>query len=274
MGIFDATIVKIAAIFGKSSAGQQTMADSIPVVLPSNQTAIPVTDNSSSLTVDNADITALLATLGATGDAATAGAGTVNAHERFIAASWDNYLTNKFPASLGQGTMAQGLRVVTGSNQQAGYNSLDVSSSNLGNAEGLTAKLANPLATTDYDIRDTNEHWIFIPMSGWRDISLGVYSNNYDVAMQCSVYVAHNNDTAHKYGLVATFQLANATSFFIGNGAVGQGGTAGGATQADAVMYNVPALASRPKWVALMFQRVTGAAPTAGILEVSIQRTA
>jgi hypothetical protein len=34
------------------TSGQKTMTDSVPVVLPSNQSAIPITDNSGSLTVD------------------------------------------------------------------------------------------------------------------------------------------------------------------------------------------------------------------------------
>lgn len=52
--------------FDPAVFGQETMANSLPVVIASNQTVIPVSDNSGSLTIDNTFIDANLSTLATT----------------------------------------------------------------------------------------------------------------------------------------------------------------------------------------------------------------
>lgn len=89
----------IASIDTKTPAlGQAVMAASTPVVIASNQTAIPVNDNSGSLTVD------------ATSWPLPTGAAT----ETTLSA-----ISGKLPAALGQTTMAGSLAVVFASNQSA-----------------------------------------------------------------------------------------------------------------------------------------------------------
>ncbi len=53
MSVFDSAVKQISNLLGITSAGQATKANSLPVVLASDQGALPITDNSGSLTVDD-----------------------------------------------------------------------------------------------------------------------------------------------------------------------------------------------------------------------------
>jgi len=92
-----------------AALGQTTMSASLPVVVANNQTAVP----SSVASGNNV-------TEGAVADAAvdTDTTGTLSGKLRGLVKLMVNYLT-RFPAALGQGTMAQSLPVVLASNQSS-----------------------------------------------------------------------------------------------------------------------------------------------------------
>lgn len=111
-----------------ATLGQKAMAASLAVVLPSDQSAIPVTlsGNGAVTIADGADVA-----LGAVADAAATqgGTGTISAKLRLVTSQLntlaghldglETLLNGGLPAALGQGTMAQSLRVVLPSDQSA-----------------------------------------------------------------------------------------------------------------------------------------------------------
>jgi hypothetical protein len=179
----------------------------------------------------------------------------------------------QLPESLGQKAMAESTGVTLATNQQAGYRREKAGESYLP-AGDLVAQDGDPLATGDFDIRDTDEHWVYIPMSGWRDALIEIGSSAaWDQAVTLTFYAAYDT-TLVVFGKIAEMILPTATpvAFSVGNGAVGQGGAAGGATAANAVFYNVPALACRPGYIAVRAKAAV--APAGGTWEISVQRTA
>lgn len=132
------------------------------------------------------------------------------------------------------------------------------------------------VAGTDLNIRDTNPHIFQIPMSYWRHLALEILNDgNYDQDGTVSVYgYSTLSGLGGLYGaLLASFTLDGNVpcTFSIGDGgAVGQGGTAGGATNTAYSFYNVPALASAWPYIGLGI--VFGVAPSAGALQLAIMR--
>lgn len=105
-----------------TALGQGTMATSFKVVLPSDQSAIPITDNSGSLTVDNAgtfvvqDNGPAIGIVTETAPASDTASSGLNGRLQRIAQRLTSLIA-LLPTALGQGTMAQSLRVVLPSDQ-------------------------------------------------------------------------------------------------------------------------------------------------------------
>jgi hypothetical protein len=158
MSIFDSASKKIHNLLGMTALGQKTKATALGVTLCSDEDALAVTDNAGSLTVDDgagsltvdspgipaglgqttmaASMSVAMAnnqtaipqsvasganvTEGAVADAAvdTDTTGTLSGKLRGLVKLAVNYLT-RFPAALGQGTMAQSLPVAIASNQSS-----------------------------------------------------------------------------------------------------------------------------------------------------------
>lgn len=135
-----------------------------------------------------------------------------------------------------------------------------------------------PLASTDLAIVDTDPHYIVVPMaaSNWRRVVIVIApasrSGALDEPITWSLYGASKTSTGKLVLLAAATIAANdGFTFGIGEGAVGQGGTAGGATVATMAHYSVPAINAGWPYVVLKLVAVS-AAPTTGGLEISVTR--
>jgi len=135
---------------------------------------------------------------------------------------------------------------------------------------------ANAPVAGDYDIRDTNQHDIAIPMliAGWTHVQFGIQWTSYD--QSCSLLVRHSGGTsANKsngpFGEVIDITLPASTARGIfTTGAPGQGGDAGGATMSARDVYDVPALAAPMNYLHLIFE--CSVTPTAGSMIITVNR--
>lgn len=132
------------------------------------------------------------------------------------------------------------------------------------------------VAGTDLSIRDTNPHIFQIPMSYYRHLALTILNDgNYDKdgTMQIFGYSTLSGLGGIYGALLASFTLDGDVvgTFCVGDGgAVGQGGTAGGATHTAYSFYNIPAMASA--WAYIGLGVSFAVAPGAGALQLAIMR--
>jgi hypothetical protein len=135
----------------------------------------------------------------------------------------------------------------------------------------ITDAGGSALTAPAFALRSTNQYWR-IPRRGWRDISINVavspaldaggsfvlYAGGRSAANDVQVWQA-----AYSSGLIAQWQVAR------GLGGIG-GAAAGTATIANGVIYDVPALDWAVEYLTLRW--ASGAAPTAGNLELTVTR--
>jgi hypothetical protein len=136
-----------------------------------------------------------------------------------------------------------------------------------------------PIGNDDIAVRDTDPHYIFIPMavSAWRRLTITfdwAVAGAFDQPVTLSLYGA-SRLKAEAVSLLAATTIAatNGYSFTIGEGAVGQGGTAGGATVATMAHFSVPAI--NAGWLYVMLKMIAvSAAPTTGSPRIIVTRMA
>lgn len=132
---------------------------------------------------------------------------------------------------------------------------------------------AGAIAGTDLAIRDTNEHQISIPMAvaGWRHLTINAYTSTpFDQALTCAILGSATASTF--WAKLISFTIpASAMLFGIGEGAVGLGGIAGGATAVLSAYYGCSALGAG--WPYLQLTLTAAVAPSAGTIAIHIART-
>lgn len=134
---------------------------------------------------------------------------------------------------------------------------------------------AGAIVAADLEIRDTSSHYIVIPMasSGWRRIVMGVLTaTQFDQAGSLKLYGCLDATALWSMLFSVTIPASTSVRAAIGaGGAVGQGGTAGGATMAYQAYWDVPALASCFPYI--IVQMSFAVAPSAGEIQLSITRS-
>lgn len=195
-------------------------------------------------------------------------------------------------SSLGQKTSANSLSMCPASDAafevwHDGAMPVSIGGSGMGNGDYIKLDASKPqpdgtyeinglggvdLDADDFTIRDTDPHYVVIEATEVRSLWLGFLSDlNQD--MTVSIWAAADNALAHKALLASvTYQdgLGN-IGWAMGIGAVGQGGTAGGATIADGAYYAIGALESAPPFIIVQLSAV-GAAPDGGDWHLTIAR--
>jgi len=141
----------------------------------------------------------------------------------------------------------------------------------------ITTSGGSALASTDLAIRDTSTHTFLIPMDGFRNVSVGIQNDTtaHDQTLTVSVYAASQSaatlglTTSGKVGSFILPTTASIGSLISSAGAIGEGGSEGGATAAALSYYSMPGMAGS-RYVILTLK--AGVTPTAGqikSLEVS-----
>lgn len=129
------------------------------------------------------------------------------------------------------------------------------------------------VAGADLAIRNTSAHTLVIPMLGWRRLALSFYTGaqfDQSLTLQLLGGLTSNNLDAAAL-LTCTIPASTTLRFTVGDGAVGQGGVAGGATAANQAHYALPSL--NAGWGYVIVYLVAGTGPSAGNLEVRIARS-
>lgn len=132
------------------------------------------------------------------------------------------------------------------------------------------------LVAGDFNIRDTNNHFVFIPMAerGWRKLSVVLRSvSAFDQVMTVRLFLAASN--ALNYGLLGeiTMPASAVAAAFVPAGGLGAalGEVVGASTMAAGAVYPVPAF--RDCGIAGIFLRASfSVAPTTGALALYISR--
>jgi hypothetical protein len=276
MGVFDTAVKTISNLVGITAKGQATMANSLPIVVASNQSAIPVADNSGSLTVDvpaGSDVTT-----GNTSDAAviTDTTGTVSGKLRGLV----KWAAERMPASLGQKAQAASFPVVLPSDQRVDigqtYSMLTLTPATPAPAGSDIVDVGgNAIEAADLTIRDNSSHHFFIPVGsgGYRSCLIGV-----------------TNDAATAWDQTPSIRIAGAFSvsytgicawlsefdwvtdaddqFSCGVGDIGAGGIAGSSPASAAAgisWYNIPGMDAGWPYIVLLIQ--FGSAPSQGEID-------
>lgn len=265
--------------------GQATMAGSLPVAIASNQSAIPVTDNSGSLTVDSAQLPVALAAGGGLKVEGVSGGVAVS----IGGAAADDAAAAGNPVPIGgiyQSTVNEvdandvgHLRITPrrGLITAADYRILAISAATpVPSGSDLQAYNAGwgPVLNTDLEVRDTALHTISIPLacSGWRHLFVSIYTQTaFDQAMTM-VIKGNSQDIAGAWSSLASFTIpASSIPFSIGSsGAVGQGGLAGGATAATGNFYSIPAMQN---FAGITLNFSFSVAPTVGTFQLFVARS-
>lgn len=124
----------------------------------------------------------------------------------------------------------------------------------------------NAVVAGDLQIRDTNAHFLVVPVSaeGYSALTVSFRSLDWDQSLTLTVYqLMQRGPALTEAGQLAQFTVpTSAIQFTLGAGAVGQGGVAGGATAADQAHYSIPSLADCGGYIAIRLE--AGVAPTAG----------
>lgn len=149
----------------------------------------------------------------------------------------------------------------------ADYRTLSLSASTpVPSGSDITNSAGNALTSADFEIRDTNAHFIMIPVAsaGWRHVTVVWQVTAFDQA--ATIYTRREN-----FGIASYVTLpAGDTQFVICDaGAVGQGGYAGGASVSAYAVYSIPAL----EYAGHILLRIAFAvAPTTGSLSLEVKR--
>ena len=240
--------------------------------------AVPVSDGSSSLTVDSAQLPTALATGGGMKIEGVSGGVAVSVG----GAAADDAAASGNPVPVGAVFLATvdevdandvgWLRMTA---RRALIGAPDFGFLLLTEATPVPAgsdirdDVGNPIEASDLAIRDTNNKYFLIPISFgyWRKVIIELFPNNFDQALTVTLI-----PTSYVYKLLEfTVPSGSTNRVGIGSGAVGIGGSAGAATLAASSWYDVPALAAQPYGVYLQIK--ASVAPSTGTLSIRITRS-
>lgn len=128
--------------------------------------------------------------------------------------------------------------------------------------------------SSDFAVRNTSAHGLLIPLAaaGWRNCILAVRTADAPFDQPLTFVVTATTAGSDPSAYLASFTVpAIGLNFLLGNGAVGQGGIAGGATAANVAWYNVPALGGGQPYIKVFWS--AGVSPTTGSMLVEVVRT-
>lgn len=129
--------------------------------------------------------------------------------------------------------------------------------------------LAENLALRSLDWTDCSVPFV---ISGWRTIALIVDTLDGAFDQALTLYVYGQSALSGCIVCLASMVIPpSAVQFSVGNGAVGQGGVAGGATVANGAHYNLPAISAG--WPYLYLAWSAQVAPSAGSLRICVARS-
>lgn len=137
----------------------------------------------------------------------------------------------------------------------------------------ITALSGVALASTDFTVRDSSNHYYVVPLgsAGWRKLTaiITTLPGAFDKVATVIVYgAAGNNDPRAK---LASFTIPASSVFFaIGAGAGGIGAELGTYVAASGAWYDIPALAAG--WPSVLISIQFSGVPTTGILTMSVLR--
>jgi len=127
------------------------------------------------------------------------------------------------------------------------------------------------LAAGDFLIRDAAVHTYMIPMLDWRRCSIRIFTSPaFDQNLSVSLRGAYSNASQISTLLSFTINAGSSLALGIGEGAVGEGGTAGAAVAASDAWYGCAAMNSQA-WLRLRI--VAAGIPAAGELGLSVIRS-
>lgn len=134
------------------------------------------------------------------------------------------------------------------------------------------------LNSGDLALRDTDVHSFVIPMAAknWKVATIGIAidgGDDFDQDITWSLYSSLSQSANYvSFSKLATGSIVAESSgrLTIGDGAVGQGGTVGGATMEDGAHYSVPAM--NACWPYLILTLSAAVAPSEGQIQISVTR--
>ena len=228
--------------------GQQTMANSVPTVLASDHSAIIIGGS-------------------AADDAAAAG------NPVRLGAIYQATPDEVDDGDIGTPRISKRRGLITSND----YSVLVLSSSTpVPTGSDITDDTAGAIVAGDLAIRDNIGRWFMAPfaLAGWKHIAFTISVTAFDQAG--TIIIAGTTaagNIASPY--FAQFTLPASTTFnftIADSGAVGQGGTAGGATAASTAHYSIPAMNSIARG-AIGFRIGFSVAPTAGSFTLTVERS-